>query len=79
MSDFQFNADVLRGQMAEVLIDADEEHTMWVISEFAQRTGLMGAESMAEHFDTYGHSRSKVAAFFRELAHHIEPEGQTDD
>ncbi len=78
MSDFQFNADVLRGQMAEVLIDADEEHTMWVISEFAQRTGVMGAESMAAHFDTYNHDRSDVAEFFRELAYHIEAGGKPE-
>lgn len=74
MSDFQFNADVLRGQMAEALLYADEEHTMWVFADFAERAGLKEASNLAAHFQPHEHDRSEVAAFFRELAEMIERE-----
>lgn len=74
MSDFQFNADVLRGQMAEALLYADEEHTMWVISEFAERAGPKEAEGLAAQFQPHDHDRAEVAAFLRNLADRIEDE-----
>jgi len=77
MSDFQFNADVLRGQMAEALLYADEEHTMWVISEFAERAGTQEAENLAAQFHPHEHDRAEVAAFLHRLADHIETEGNS--
>ena len=76
MSDFQFNADVLRGQMADTLLYADEEHTMWVFAEFAKRAGPKMAESLVAHFQSHEHDRTEVAAFFRGFSDAIEKGGQ---
>ncbi|MBF9049910.1 hypothetical protein GTA62_12940 [Roseobacter sp. HKCCD9010] len=77
MSDFQFNADVLRGQMAEALLYADEDHTMWVVAEFAERADPKSVENLAACFQPHEHDRSEVVAFLRNLADLIEAEGKS--
>lgn len=76
MSDFQFTADVLRGQMAEALQYADDEHVMWVLAQYAECAAPNTAVSLAGHFPTYEHDRSEVASFLRNLANQIETEGE---
>lgn len=74
MSDFYLTVDVLRGQMAEALLD-NIEQAVWVLAEFAERAGPAEIRELAEFAAHIEHDTTEVAAFWRGFAETVENGG----
>lgn len=75
MSDFQFNVDLLRSQVARALCE-NPEQLVWVLAEIAADADL---EEMQEHFHNMDHQTSEVADFYRLFADLLGTEGAEDE
>lgn len=72
MSDFYTSIDMLRSQVADMLVE-NEEQTMWVLAEISTR---LDAEELHKHLDIIDADAQEVSGFLRELADLIEKETQ---
>lgn len=72
MSDFHFSTDVLRGQMAEALLD-NPEQAAWVLMEVAECGDPV---EISEFCRTHDIDPATAAEFWRRFADLVEAGGQ---